>query len=169
MAGIEPPSPSPALPVAGAWADDVNGGREEGSAPLERLLQCCFAKTVPFARATAAASGSSVSALDPPSREAFFFGGVASEPGSPATRQAVRAQNFDLLQGFKTGHTSVTADDDKGHPPQSAVKTQGAWTRQLARCHLTVTSRPASIDIDTKQHRPCFLGPVIAAQERQAC
>lgn len=77
---------------------------------------------------------------------------MASEPGSPATGQAVRAQNFDLLQGFKTGHTSVTADDDKGHPPQSAVKTQGAWTRQLARCHLTVTSRPAEAP-DTSQHR----------------
>ena len=100
----------------------------------------------------------------PPANFFLFDGRVVA--------QACTEQILTCCRGFKTRppmarhHPSVTTEADRDSLRNHPSKTQGAFTRQLARCHLhyCVFSR-LEVPIPNTE----LVGAVIAAQERQAC
>lgn len=132
MAGIESPSPSPALPSPELGRMTSMAAGRKGPPRLSGFFnvvspRLCHSPgpSLPVARLS-----QSSTALP----RTFFFGrgcAAASGPGSPAQGRPSGHKNFDLLQGSKTGHTSVTADDDRvtlhSQPSRRRAHGQDSW------------------------------------------
>lgn len=169
MAEIEPPSPStssPTLPSPELGRMTSMAAGRKGPPRLSGFFN------VVSPRLSHSPGPSLLSSTRPPASLFFFFfwmggGAVVLRAWLACTYRAGcqgRDKTLICCRASRQGDTSVTADDGTTGSwtlPQPAVKTQGAWTRQLARCHLTSRRAEApdtstSTDTDTKkQHRSC--------------
>lgn len=163
MAEIEPPSPStssPTLPSPELGQMTSMAAGRKGPPRLSGFFN------VVSPRLSHSPGPSLLSSTR--SREPLFFldggGGCGGSQGLARLYLQGRDKTLICCRASRQGDTSVTADDGTTGSwtlPQPAVKTQGAWTRQLARCHLTSRRAEApdtstSTDTDTnKQYRSC--------------